>query len=1494
MTKDAEAVVDCPPAAADVASSHTANAEPAEDALEEVAIDDTIEEKKIDMPDVEVGGSNGDAVIAINKKDDNANTANNDTSDSSIAAIAPSTEDQASTLSKWLLLYLTPLLKLGGTQILTASDVGPPSKCDRAHHCYSSVQEQWLKEVERTRLLNEKGRLLHEEKLAKIDGADFKSEKIGQYVPKVPSLAKVLWHAFGYWRIWYAILLYIISALLQFLPVLILNDLVRYFQMGSPDNFNALLFHPWGDVVGLFIFPLIVSLFQTRSQVILNHCAIFIRTSVSTLLFSKALTISAAGRAMTSTGQVVNMMSNDTSQLQRFLQFFGFTIVAPVQIVIALVLIYRQVGNATWVGVGFMFLLIPVNGVVFSNISKMRRKVLKYSDARVKMVNEILGGIRIIKFYGWEKAFGKEVDRLRTKELRALTVLAYTSAIGFSLIMLSAPIINPILVFLAYINTQSSSLDAATAFTTIALFNILRFPFAFLPMGFLQFIQSRIALRRLSRYLELSELSSYVVNGMPPELGDDADAPTMDDDTKSDPAIILNGGSFSWVDPDATPTPPPQPKKKRMSRKERRASMKKLAEDEKAKTAASTNTKLDAHPSNASLNRAESLASLNISVKTADSEEEVTRESRIALKNIACSIERGSLVAVVGTVGSGKSSLLSAILGEMEPIDGSKVFMPTKEGEVYHDNLVSYCSQSPWVVNDTLRGNILFGRPYDDDRYNEVVAACALVDDLVVLPAGDMTEIGERGINLSGGQKARVALARSMYSQETQLMLLDDPLSAVDAHVGEHLFREAITGSISKGTTRVLVTHHVHFLPRCDSILVLDKGMIIHSGSYHELVARGVDFAGAIEVEQKEVAAEGEKDAEESKPDAEVAVGAETEGGEATKAATDKLKQAGKKLMSDEEAAEGSIQGSMYKHYAAAGGTLVFISIFVIQGLGRASEIMANFWLSIWAEATTNAMMIQQPLTQEKTMWYLNIYAAFGIGGVLCLTFRSIAMAVHRLHASKKLHDALTDRILRAPVAFFDVTPIGRVLNRFAADMDKIDLELTQSLGQAVSTVFSVLGAVGAIVAATKGTLLVAFIPIGYINYVIQKWFRKSSTELQRAASVANSPIFTDFSQMLSGTSTIRAYGKQSKFFNNCQTSFDNFNAIYSAIQQAFFWLGLRLDVLGGSVGTIIGAIALATKDTGFIPAGWVGLALSYSIEVTGYLKHGVRMIATVEADMNSVERVLYYSNNIESEAPLVTDEDPKVEWPSKGEIVIQHASMRYRDGPLVLKDLSLSIKGGEKIGVVGRTGSGKSSLMSALFRITEIESDGGKILIDGVDMAKIGLGLLRLNLSIIPQDPVMFSNTVRYNLDPFGECSEYDLWEALKKVQLAEVVAVLPGGLDEQVVEGGENFSMGQRQLLCIARSLLRRPKILVMDEATASIDNTTDAAIQQMIRENFADATILTIAHRLNTIMDSDRVLVLDDGRVAEFDSPSALLSKTEGIFKSMVDKSKSAHNS
>jgi len=1366
-----------------------------------------------------------------------------------------SLEDQAGFVSTYLLSYLNPILRLGATRVLQPEDLGATSKRYLASDTFEKLTAAWEVQVSKANGINEKKKVAYDAKLAKM--TEQQREKAKPFVERKPRLAKALYNSFGVNRCLVATALYVMSAVLQFAPVLIMEDLIKFFEAGGTTEKYKGYVHPWIEVAALGVFPLLISLLQTRSQAIFLNAAIFVRTGLSTMLYKKSLSISSSGRAATSTGQVVNMMSNDTQQMQRFIQFVGMILIAPMQIIVSLVLIFRQVGNATWVGVAFMVCLAPVNIVVFSIVGKMRRKVLKFSDLRVKMMNEVLSGIRIIKYYAWEKPFAKEIGKLREQELRALTTLAYVAGVGFSMILLSAPIIQPVLVFVTYIKVSDEPLTASKAFTTVALFNIMRFPFAFLPMGLLQYVQSRISLRRLTRYLLLPELSEYVVSDPPKDVEFDSDSPRAQVGS-----ITMEGCSFSWVDREAK-IEALEPKSKKKARRESKQSL-----NGSNHSVASSRT------------------------NSSNGGEDGAKITKTNLRDLTLTVQKGELIAVVGTVGSGKSSLLSAILGEMEPLNGSKVYIPRDASQKETQFFMSYCTQTPWIVNDTLRGNIVFGREFRKERYDAIVESCALLYDLAVLPAGDMTEIGERGINLSGGQKARISLARALYQADidTKIVLLDDPLSAVDAHVGEHIFRRAISGDVSKGTTRILVTHHVHVLSQCDKVIIMDGGEIKHMGKYSDLIEQGVDFAGAVDVsklENKEVEENNTEIVEKEKGKEKLIPSKDTKDDAAG------MKKKGKQLTSKEERAEGAVDGRAYVHYARAGGWFIFAIMFLIQGLGRGAEVGSAFWLAHWAKNAVQAQSEGRPLSDNDTFFYVNIYAVISMTGVLGLTARGFIMAVHRLRASRKLHADLVSSMLRAPVAFYDITPTGRVLNRFAADMDKIDLELTQSMGQSMSTIFSVIGALAAIIAATKGTFLIPLIPISGIYYVIQKWFRKTSTELQRLTSVANSPIFADFSQVLSGTSTIRAFDGQKRFFTNSQKSFDKMNASYSLVNLCNFWLGLRLDLLGGLIGAFVGGIAVATASTNFIPAGWLGLALSYSIEVTGFLKHGVRMMATIEADMSSVERVLYYTNKIEPEAPdVIPDEDPaEGTWPTNGEIEINSASMRYRDGPLVLKGIDVSINGAEKIGVVGRTGSGKSSLMNLLFRITELEQNGGCIKIDNIDTSKIGTDALRLNLSIIPQDPVMFSNTIRYNLDPFGTSTENELWSVLKQVQLEEVIAALPNGLDELVAEGGENFSQGQRQLLCIGRSILRKPKVLIMDEATASIDNNTDAQIQKMIRQHFAQSTVLTIAHRLNTIMDSDRILVLDDGHVVEFDSPRNLLSKTDGHFKSMVEKSQSA---
>ena len=705
-----------------------------------------------------------------------------------LGVLEKSLEDRANCLELWWMSYLNPLLSLGSRKVLDHGDVGVPSDQDLADRVYTGAKNAWDERVETCRIHNEpliqkrkerEAALKEQEELGIVAASPDKKKKKGGPKPivlKEPSITMALVSSFGMGRFVLAVFYQILSSLLGFIPVLILNDLVKYFESfayqnsaeaGNDDGIDYKPFvNPWIQVVGLGVVPLLVSLLQTRHNAIMTHCGVYVRTAVSTMLYRKALTVSAAGRAMTSTGQVVNMMSNDTMQLQRFLQFAGFTAIAPIQIIISLALIYEQVGNATWVGVAYMFLLMPINMWVFSVVGKMRRKVLMHSDSRVKMMNEILTGIRIIKFYAWERPFGKEVARVRGKEMDALTKMSYVVAVGFSIILLSTPIIQPIFVFLTYVNIQDQPLTAATAFTTVALFNLMRFPFAFMPMGLLQFIQSRISLKRLERYLALPELNPYVIaegpdsGALDPEAkailsvatsmststaitggsdgGADAGIEIDGADTSKSGSITILDGSFGWVNPDGPVIKPIQEEQRSKKKEKAERAQKRASRRASRKSDATLNT--DAADGSVDVDQV-SLESMSASsVTTTESGAETTPV--ITLRNITTHIRPGSLVAVVGSVGSGKSSLLSAILGEMESIGDSKVYAPRSEDEKEMDGFVSYCTQSPWVVNDTLQGNILFGRPHDEARYQEILAACALLDDIAVLPAGDQTEIG--------------------------------------------------------------------------------------------------------------------------------------------------------------------------------------------------------------------------------------------------------------------------------------------------------------------------------------------------------------------------------------------------------------------------------------------------------------------------------------------------------------------------------------------------------------------------------------------------------------------------------------------------------------------------------------------------------------------------------------------------------------------------------
>ncbi|XP_022103515.1 ATP-binding cassette sub-family C member 9-like [Acanthaster planci] len=841
------------------------------------------------------------------------------------------------------------------------------------------------------------------------------------------------------------------------------------------------------------------------------------------------------------------------------------------------------------------------------------------------------------------------------------------------------------------------------------------------------------------------------------------------------------------------------------------------------------------------------------------------------MSDINIEIPAGKLTMIIGQVGCGKSSLLSAILGEMTTISG-KVEINREKGSI------ALAAQKPWLVNASLQDNILFSRELDQQRYKGVINACALSPDIEILPGGDQTEIGEKGINLSGGQKQRVSVARTMYSGR-DIIILDDPLSALDVHVGRHLFEEGIVSwLLNNNQTVILVTHQLQYLRRADLIIHLKDGRVAAMGGLDDLNKADPEtyssWSQAVAQEKEE--AEAGLDSEhvgEAEEEREALKRQLSKKGSFIKSMSKEEEKSDGKLIETEEQAQGSVSFKVYFYYMRSAGWAAIAFVLFLRSATAALTIGNSFWLSAWSEAGLSN-------SSRTTGEYLGGYAGLSVATIVgqIVSYTSLVMAA--LIASTGLHQNMLRNVIRAPLRFFDTTPIGRILNRFSSDLQMVDTRLGQSLSSLLSCFFQCLSAI--IVNTVVMPFFIVFvIPIAICYYFVQKYFITTSRELQRIDSTSKSPIFAYFSETLGGLSTIRAYGEEQRFYNTLIYRIDRNLRPYLYLQAANRWLGTRLELIGTLIVLLAGLSTLVGALTFNVDPSLVGLGITYSLQIAGYLNWLVRNVADTELQMNSVERIKFYTD-VDTEP--YEGKAPVSDWPMEGDIRFEDVSVRYaKDLDAVLKRISLCFKKGEKVGICGRTGSGKSTLTLALLRVIDIFE--GRILIDGVDISTVPLTILRSKLSIIPQDPVLFTGSIRVNLDPDMKRSDEELWEALEIAQLKDVVSQLEDGLESKVTEGGENFSVGQRQLFCLARAFLRKSRILVMDEATASIDLETDKILQNVVATAFADRTVITIAHRIATIMDSDSILVLDDGRVAEYGSPSELLADENGLFASLV---------
>uniref|UniRef100_A0A803TE13 Multidrug resistance-associated protein 4 n=1 Tax=Anolis carolinensis TaxID=28377 RepID=A0A803TE13_ANOCA len=1072
--------------------------------------------------------------------------------------------------------------------------------------------------------------------------------------------------------------------------------------------------------------------------------------------------------------------------------FLHYLWAAPLQVTIISVLLWMEIGPACLAGMAVLIILLPLQSLLGKLFSSLRSRTAALTDVRIRTMNEVIAGMRIIKMYAWEKSFADLVSSIRRKEISMVLKSSYLRGMNLASFFIASKI-TMFMTFMTYV-LLGNVITASRVFVAVSLYSTVRLTVTlFFPAAIEKVSEALVSNRRIKNFLILDEVSQLT-----PQLK-----------TNNEVALAVHDLTCYWDKTLEMPT----------------------------------------------------------------------------LQKIAFTVRPGELLIVIGPVGAGKSSLLSAILGELS---ASKGFIDVQ-------GRIAYVSQQPWVFSGTVRNNILFGKEYYKDRYEKVLKACALKKDMELLADGDLTVIGDRGVTLSGGQKARVNLARAVY-QDADIYLLDDPLSAVDAEVSRHLFEKYIMLDYVCVCSRkcfkmmcralhllhrlkghpciscicqtlhkkvcILVTHQLQYLQAAKQILILKEGVEVGKGTYSDILKSGIDFASLLKKpDDDQVPLPGTAGHQLSR----IRTFSESSVWSMESSVQSQKDGAAEPPPVKESRSEGKIGFNIYKKYFAAGANyFVIFIIFSLNILAQVAYVLQDWWLSYWLHFLT-----------------FHFFSGFTVVTVLFSILRNILMFQVLVNAAQTLHNSMFQSILKAPVLFFDSNPIGRILNRFSKDIGHLDDLLPLTFLDFVQTFLQICGVV-AVAIAVIPWVLIPLVPLLILFIMLRRYFLATSRDIKRLESTTRSPVFSHLSSSLQGLWTIRAFKAEQRF----QELFDAHQDLHTEAWFLFLttsrWFAVRLDAICAVLVVVVAFGSLLLAHT--LDAGQVGLALSYSITLMGMFQWGVRQSAETENLMISAERVMEYTD-VEKEAPWESNKRPPSEWPSEGVIAFENVNFTYSiDGPLVLRHLTAVIKSKEKIGIVGRTGAGKSSLIAALFRLAEPQ---GRIWIDKYLTSELGLHDLRKKISIIPQEPVLFTGSMRRNLDPFDEYTDEELWSSLEEVQLKETIEELPNKLETQLAESGSNFSVGQRQLVCLARAILKKNKILIIDEATANVDPRTDELIQKTIREKFAQCTVLTIAHRLNTIIDSDRIMVLDSGRLKEYDEPYILLQEKESLFYKMVQQ-------
>lgn len=1179
-----------------------------------------------------------------------------------------------------------------------------------------------------------------------------------------------------------------------------------------------------------------------------------VKAVLTKVMLTKSFKLSAGSKHKYNVGKITSMMGTDLSRIDFSFAFTSFLFTFPIPVAIAIAILIVNIGPVSLIGVGMMFGFMFLLALATKSLFEYRKKANSFTDSRVNYIKEVLNNLKMIKFYSWEPPYEENISEIRRKEMRIIRRMQFLRNF-ITAFSMSLTLIASMVVFLVLYAVKSKDRDAASIFSSMSLFNTLTQQVIMVPLALATGSDAFIGLGRVGQFLIAEEEDE---DALRIEASEDKKQ-IMEKDGVS---IDVEHANFEWEifeeeDDDK-------------KNKEKDTSEKNSDDEVKKELSIEVHDKLEKEKE-----------------KESESDSSTLDELKFAgLTDINFTAKKGEFIVLTGLIGSGKSSLLSALSG----------FMKRTSGKLSVNGSVLLCGY-PWVQNATVKENILFGTEFDAERYDAVIYACSLESDLEILPAGDNTEIGERGITLSGGQKARINLARAVYANK-DIILLDDVLSAVDAKVGKHIMSNCILGLL-KDKTRVLATHQLSLIGSADRIIYLNGDGSVDIGTFEELSLRNANFANLMQFstetkddDDEETQKEDELDDEELETKEMIKKQLSKIDDEAIHKNFNKNIDEDGKLTEDEQRAVNRIKFSVYQRYIKLGagslgyGIVPLILLFVI--LSTFCQLFTNTWLSFWTE---------YKFKSKSEGFYIGFYIMFCFLAFIFLAIQFIFMVYLSTGTAVRLNIMAFKKVLLAPMAFMDVTPTGRILNRFTKDTDVLDNEIGDQLRFLFYMLANIIGVlILCIVYLPWFAIAVPFLILIFI--AVADYYQGHAREVKRLEAILRSFVYNNFNEVLSGLPTIKAYKHASRFLSlNAKLINDQNEAYYISIANQR-WLAIQLDVLATIMALIIAFLCIFRVFS--ISAASVGLLLSYVLQIAGQLSMVVRMYTQVENEMNSVERLCQYAYDMPSEAAYITEVSPPQSWPEFGLIKFDNVSLAYRPGlPLVLKNINVDIKANEKIGICGRTGAGKSSIMTALYRLSEL--DGGRIWIDGVDTTTIGLKTLRTKLSIIPQDPILFKGSIRSNLDPFEEHNDDVLWDALRRSGLIPE-AKLPTIIRQEkedpnlfkfhllqtVEDDGSNFSLGEKQLIAFARALVRNSKILILDEATSSVDYETDTKVQATIKREFDQCTILCIAHRLKTIINYDKILVLDKGEVQEYDTPLNLFNQEDSIFRQMCEKS------